>query len=417
MFTRAPYWIRWLLSASFLTVLVLALTSFSFRDSIKHAQAQSCEQLVCSRDTQDEDTYLRCIKEKQSCWQTKINDAQNTASSLSNTISILNGKIALQELQIAQTQAEIQVLEREITDLNQRIAGLEVSLDRLTELLVKRVQEQYKRSRATIFELALLNNTLGTLLSKVEYMQRTQNHVSGAMERAESQRLDYDQQKALKEVKQAEISGKQLLLEQQQTQLASQRVGQQRLLAETKNNESRYQAELAKTQAELNAIQSIIAGRGDETPAGEISQGSSIANIIVGASPCSTGSHLHFEVVKDGAHRDPAGYLKGIDASWNNSPDSSFSFSGSWDWPVNNPARINQGYGQTYYASVRRAYGGAPHTGIDMFSKSSGDYSVKAVKDGTLYRGSIACGGGQLRYVKVEHKDDGISTYYLHVNY
>ena len=70
----------------------------------------------------------------------------------------------------------------------------------------------------------------------------------------------------------------------------------------------------------------------------------------------------------------------------------------------------------TWYARVRRAYGGAPHTGIDMVSKD-GNLTVKTVKDGVAFRGSIKCGNGQLRYVKVEQKEDGLSTYYLHVNY
>ena len=70
----------------------------------------------------------------------------------------------------------------------------------------------------------------------------------------------------------------------------------------------------------------------------------------------------------------------------------------------------------TYYARAGY-YGGAPHTGIDLISKSSGEYAIKAVRSGTLYRGSIACGGGLLRYVRVDHKDDSEDTYYLHVNY
>lgn len=44
-----------------------------------------------------------------------------------------------------------------------------------------------------------------------------------------------------------------------------------------------------------------------------------------------------------------------------------------------------------------------------------GDLTVKAVKDGTLYTGAIGCGGKSLYYVKVEHKDSDLSTYYLHV--
>ena len=45
------------------------------------------------------------------------------------------------------------------------------------------------------------------------------------------------------------------------------------------------------------------------------------------------------------------------------------------------------------------------------------NYTVKAVKKGTLYRGGISCRGGTLQYVRVDHADDEYDTYYLHVNY
>ena len=58
------------------------------------------------------------------------------------------------------------------------------------------------------------------------------------------------------------------------------------------------------------------------------------------------------------------------------------------------------------------AYSGGQHTGLDMVS---GDSAVKAVKAGTFYQGSIACGGGTLTYAKVKHQGSNIDTYYLHV--
>jgi hypothetical protein len=284
--------------------------------------------------------------------------------------------------------------------------------------LVKRVDEHYKTGRTSPALLLLLSDSFNDFISSFKYLKITEAQTVEAMQRAETQKIDYDQQKSLKEEKQVEVEQKQAALERQQQVISKQRSEQQFLLQETKSNEARFQQELAKTLAELEAIQSIIAGKGDETKVNEVKEGDKIASIIVGASACSTGTHLHFEVVKDNTHRDPAGYLKAIDAVWNNQPDSSFGFGGNWEWPVNNPARINQGYGMTYYARVKRSYGGAPHTGIDLVSKESGNYSVKAVKEGTLYRGSIRCGGGLLRYVRVEHKEDtSLSTLYLHVNY
>ncbi len=380
--------------------------------------AESCDQISCNKSSQSEDEYLDCNKRKQACLETNIREKQSAAITLSNTISILNGKISVQLLQIEQTAGEINKLEREIDDLTGRIAGLNLSLDRLSSVLVKRVNEHYKTNRTNPRLMLLVSDSFNQFFTNYKYLKLTQEQTADAMQRAENQRVTYDEQKALKETKQAEVEAKRRSLEQQQVELSKQKNEQQFLLTQTKNDEARYQQELAKTLSELEAIQSIIAGKGDETKVSDVNQGDNIASIIVGASACSTGTHLHFEVVKDGAHRDPAGYLKPIDAIWQNSPDGSFGFGGNWEWPLGNPAKINQGYGMTYYARVKRSYGGAPHTGIDMVSKDSGSYSVKAVKAGSLYRGSIKCGGGLLRYVKVEHKEDSsIATYYLHVNY
>ena len=176
----------------------------------------------------------------------------------------------------------------------------------------------------------------------------------------------------------------------------------------------KYQDELASALAELEAIQGIISGKGAETEVKDVSEGEKIASVIPSASACSSGAHLHFEVVKDNAHVNPASLLSSKNVVWDNKPDESFGFSGSWRWPVEDTVRITQGYGMTFFAATLRYYGGNPHTGLDMINP--GNYSVSSVKPGKLFRGSIRCGGGTLRYVRVQQAD-GYDTYYLHVNY
>jgi len=384
--------------------------------SISQVNAQNCDEINCSKGEQSEDHYLTCIKEKQSCLESKIQETRESAVTLSNTINILNGQVALQQLQIDQTLTEIEQLEKEITDLSNRIDGLGLSLDKLSNILIERIRGSYKQQRTNNLFALSVNHSFTQFISEYKYLKKAEQQTAQAMQLAETQRLNYKEQKRLKETKQEELESKQAVLQQQQITLTQRKAEQQYLLTETKNNESKYQSELAKTLSELQAIQSIIAGKGVESEIGDINQGDTIASIIRGASACSTGTHLHFEVVKDGAHRNPASYLKNVDISWDNAPDGSFGFSGSWEWPVHNPARITQGYGMTYYARVKRFYGGQPHTGLDMVSKGA-DYRIRAVKNGKLYRGSIKCGGGYLRYVKVEHKEDGMNSYYLHINY
>lgn len=376
----------------------------------------ACDEIACSAETQSENDYLDCVAKKKSCLESKIAETQKERITLTNTVNILVGQINLQQLQISQTQSEIKKIEQEIEVLSSRIDTLNYSLDRLTEMLISRVVDQYKKQFISPLSVLAKKQSVGGLIATQKYISQAGQQTAEVMSRAEAQRIQYDEQKTLKQVKQDELETKNKQLAAEQAALSKQKKDQEYLISVTNNNEARYQSELAKTLAELSAIQSIIAGQGKESKVGEVKVGDKIASIIEGASVCSTGTHLHFEVVKDGLNRDPSGFLKSVDIIWNNSPDGPFGFGGSWDWPVSDPARITQGYGETWYARVKRAYGGAPHSGIDMVSKS-GSNQVQAVQEGTLYRGSIACGGGLLRYVRVEHKDGGLNTYYLHINY
>lgn len=397
-----------------LAIWTVCLLSIGFGMLLSTAQLfpARAEECGCSDTEQDEKA---CNAQKITCLQTKISEKQSQAQTLANIITVLSSQISVQELQIRQTKLEIAKLIDEVDALTNRISGINVSLDRMSLAMIERISTNYKRREVNAFYLLLNSESLEHFSTKYKYIKLAQAHTTDVMKQTESQKIDYDEQKRLKEEKQKEIEQKRALLQTQQNQLTSQRADQQVLLDQTKNDEKRYQEELARTLAESGAIRSIVAGRGQEIKIGEVKEGDKIASVISGASPCSNGTHLHFEVVKDGAHENPANYLKGISANWNNQPDDTFGFNGSWEWPLNNAAKINQGYGMTWYARVRRAYGGSPHTGIDMMSKD-GNLTVKAVKDGTLYAGAIACGGRSLHYVKVEHKDNGLSTYYLHVN-
>lgn len=201
----------------------------------------NCEEISCNKDQQSEDDYLSCNKQKQQCWEDKIKQTQDAAVTLNNTIGLLNGKIAIQELQIDQTLTEIRKLEREIAELTERISGLNVSLDRLSTVLIRRVQEQYKRRAISPLLGMLTQDTFSKSLLSYRYVTAAQQQTATAMQLAEAQKQTYDEQKALKETKQAEVEQKKLLLEQQQAELTKQRSEQQYLLQETKNNEAKFQ--------------------------------------------------------------------------------------------------------------------------------------------------------------------------------
>lgn len=355
-------------------------------------------------------------------YQSKLTELSGQKKTLSSTLAYLNTQIYLTQSQIAKSEQELILLQKDIDALTEQIGKLNLSLDELTALLTHRVRGTYIQAKENLpLYILLSSNGVTDLINRYKYLQVVQGNDKKIMVAMERSRQNYDLQKTLKEQKQTEVETLNNKLKKQKTDLATQQAGKKLLLEQTQNDERKYQQLIAEAIAELGAIRAIIGGKGTEIEVKQVNNGENIASIYSGDSVCSSGTHLHLETVKNQQQENPSNYLKTTDVTWDLCGwfgcDTPFGFSGNYDWPINNPIRITQGFGMTAYARAG-SYGGRPHTGIDMVST---DLSIKSIKSGKLYRGSyeIKSGcriNGLLRYVKVDHGDNFI-TYYLHVNY
>lgn len=357
----------------------------------------------------EQEKFERLTKEIEQ-YEGEINKLKSQASTLSNLIAQYDAQIRLTTLKITQTEEKILLL-------GGRIDQLEVSLQSLTNAFSSRVVRTYKMSRLSApYLLVVSSPDLTSAFTSYQYLKKIQNADHELLLRLEKAQASYEEEKTDQERLQKE-------LEDQKKVLGSQKAAKTNLLEQTKNDERKYQQLLAQVRAEFEAIQAIIAGKGDENEVGKVSQGARIASIIQGPSCNSSGSHLHFIISQNGAVQNPFSYLKnGVDfencsgSSCGSSDGDSFNPSGSWDWPINPRVKYSQGYGPTW--ATRNTWVGNIynfHNGIDINSPSS---EIKAVRSGTLYRGSYSGSNGcRLRYVRVHHDENGMDTYYLHINY
>jgi len=354
--------------------------------------------------------------EKVVCYENKIKESRGQQQTLASTIAYLDNKISLKLAEIAQTEEEVETVEEEIATLSVKIGRLDINLNDVSQLLVSRVGASYKRSLFKPIFMLFSSGGLTDFFERNKYLQAAQLNDRKILLELQTSRDMHQEQKDLKQEKQEELEDLKATLQQQKAALGGQIQSKQELLSVTQNDERKYQSLLATARAEMAAIRSILAGYGKEEEKGQVNEGNKIATIIPGISACSNGTHLHFEVSNNKVTANPAGYLKNKDVDWDlcgwwPDCDSPFAFLGSWNWPINGKPRITQNFGMTGYAKTG-AYNGGPHTGVDMVSS---DLTIKAVKPGTLYQGSIACEGGTLTYVKIKHQSSNIDTYYLHV--
>jgi len=353
---------------------------------------------------------IDCVGKKIEEYKQKISELQGQQKTLSSTISYLNNKIALTGGEIKKTELEIALLERQITELSGKIEGLEVSLKKLTEVLVERIRENYKQRAKSPMLVLFSSEDFGDFFTRYKYMQLAQKHLEEIVQETEQQKVVFDQEKQTKEEKQSQVLALQKKLELQKVTLDQQKSQKQTILTATKNDEQKYQSLLQQALAEKNALEAALVSG---TKVGPVKKGDPIALVGNSGYPgCSTGEHLHFEIRKDNQWVDPANYLQSKTVSDEEKGGSTTLGNGPWDWPIQDEIRLTQHYGQTPY-SWRYKYSGGIHTGYDMVSKSS--KVIRAPADGTLYSSSQACGSSSTINIKYIEHGDGVISFYLHV--
>lgn len=349
------------------------------------------------------------IKEKIDACKKRIESLQKQAKTLKSEINYMDSQIYLTTLEIQDTEAGIEKTEREIESLTGKIEGLNTSLDYLSQVLIQKIVEGYKRRGVSFLEIFLNSDSASTLANRIKYTKITQDNDRRVAFKMQQTKDNFEEQKALREEKKLELAELGERLKEQKSALNYQKSQKQTLLAQTNNDEQKYQQLLQQALAEFEALErAIVFG----VAVGPIKKGEPIALVGNSGYPyCSTGPHLHFEVRQGGSWVNAESYL--APHSVENEQDGGISNigSGSWDWPISDPIVVTQRYGKTPY-SWRYTYSGGIHTGVDMYSRESD--IIRAPKDGILYTSSERCGPSIINIKYIDH-GDGIITFYLHI--
>ncbi|MBI2414355.1 peptidoglycan DD-metalloendopeptidase family protein [candidate division WWE3 bacterium] len=352
----------------------------------------------------------------------KVSDLQTQERTLKNEIDYFDAQIDLTELKIQNANAEItkrgkllEELAADISDLSGRIVKLADSIDYQQNVLNERVRARYKSGDNSQFLVLFGSDSINTLVKRIEYLKILQAQDKKVLDQMQEAKKAFSLQKNLFETKKTEtaelkakVESDKKSLEAYEVELNNLRASKDQLLKSTQNDEAKYQQELEKAKAELDAIQAIVASINFKNGT-SVKRGDVIAVMGNSGSPyCSDGAHLHMEVRKNGSVQNAENYLKPMSLYVEDFSSGTKTIGkGKWNWPMKEPT-VTQRYGLTPWS---RRYPSGKHDGVDMVASNTFIY---APDDGKMVRGGMGCYGAVINYVAIDH-GDGVVSYYLHV--
>ncbi len=326
--------------------------------------------------------------------QAKLSEVQGKEKTLSSQIAVVDNQIKLTELKIDSTEQQISDLTLDIDTADKKIGKLEGSLDNLSEVLLNRIKATYVVGNSSEFQVLLTSGNVSDYVKRANYLRIAQAHDKRLIYDTVQAKNDYSNQKEIFEDKKSKIQELQEELELYNSQLDKDKEGKEQLLAVTKNDEAKYQAELARLKADAASINSALGNISAKI--GQVNKGDVIAG--VGSSGCSTGPHLHFEVYQNahvedgrvvGSRVDPKPYLE----------------NGAYIQPVPGyPGSVTTWYGEVYFLGT--------HTGIDIANPFG--TPIRAMDSGEAYATSAMCSynGSLGKGIVIDHKNGTVSLYW-----
>lgn len=341
----------------FAFVLVCASALYVHAQSTAEIEAQ-----IASHNAQ-----IDALNKEIAQYESQLASVTSKKTTLQNELSALDLTRKKVTAQISATRNRIGSLELEIQKLSRGIGDREISIEKSNAGLAQTLRRLDERERQTLVEAILSADNLSQAWEDVEAGQELQGAIRENVATLSEEKQELTDTKAETEEKKGQLDAQRRTLVAQQGTLDVARSEQQKLIAQTKSQESTYQSILSQKRAAKEQFEKAL-----------------------------NDLESQLEYTLDPSKIPVAG--KGV-----------------LRWPLDN-VKITQYFGNTPFAKSG-AYNGSGHNGIDMAApvgtpvKASLAGTVMGTGDTDAVRGCYSYG----KWVLLKHAN-GIATLYGHLS-
>jgi peptidoglycan hydrolase CwlO-like protein len=386
-------------------------------------------------------TYLQqqsqSLQNEKSKLSNKLNSEQYNQLSLLEKIKYIDNDIASSENQIKQLElqietknVEIRILGRDILDLQNNIDTVSQEVGKLNSAIEKRMSLTYKYSFISPLEIFLESSNFDSLLRRFKYLAETRKKDSVLLDELsikanilKKEEIVLANKKKDVEKKKTEIEASKTELFSEKTSLEKQRGEKSTLLAQSKQKAEDYNAQLKTLKKQEDKITATISNlifslysKGQLPANTPVKKGDIVG--FQGHTGLAFGSHLHFELRKNGSIISP--YSTGHFSYPNGSASSRFPIDNAivTQYPHGGNYAVDMVSGNDYlyqrwdkyYTKGVSCYGYRVPAGYYYLNGEGAP--LRAIRDGKVTKVfTDACGG---KAVIVDY-GGGLTSMYLHL--
>lgn len=195
-------------------------------------------------------------------YQRKLEETRQQKNTLASQLEYLDTQAYVTELRITATEDKIKTVEKEAELLTSRIGTLDQKLDVQWKLFLASTYATYKQRSATVFDLILNSHTAGDMLNSMKYHALSQSSRQRLLIQTQETKLNFEEQKQLREKKKLELTQLQDTLAIQKQNLEKQQESKRILVAATQNRETEYQNIISEAQRQISALKNFFISTG-----------------------------------------------------------------------------------------------------------------------------------------------------------